>query len=125
MGHDVEIYDAGTHSGGLLWTGVPHYRLPKEILDTEINRIVKMGVNIRLNYKVTDVLMEKEAGNFDVVYLAIVAQLIHSKEFPQDKSVHITDAFSFFNEVRSNTSPYIQKKVVVYGGVNWPYIFQG
>lgn len=116
MGHDVEIYDAGSHPGGLLWTGVPDYRLPKEILDAEINRIVKMGVNIRLNYKVTDILTEKDAGNFDAVYLAIGAQLIHAEEFPQDRSVYITDAFSFFNEVKSNTSPYIQKKVVVYGG---------
>lgn len=116
MGHVVEIYEAGGHPGGLLWTGVPEYRLPKEILDAEIDRIVRMGVSIRLNYKVQDVLQEKEAGNFDAVYLAIGAQLIRREEFEKDDSVYITDAFSFFSEVKSNTSPYIHKKVVVYGG---------
>jgi len=116
MGHTVEIYEAGGRPGGLLWTGVPDYRLPKEILEFEVGRIARTGVRIRLNYKVQDVLMEKEAGNFDAVFLAIGAQLIHQEEFEQDNSVYITDAFSFFNEAKSNSSPYARKKVVVYGG---------
>lgn len=116
MGHTVEVFEAGGHPGGLLWTGVPDYRLPKDILDAEVDRIVKMGVKIRLNYKVKDVLAEKKAGNFDAVYLSIGAQLIREEAFTHDQSVYITDAFSFFNEVKSNTSPYIRKKVVVYGG---------
>ncbi len=116
MGHTVEVFEAGGHAGGLLWSGVPEYRLPKEILDFEIDRVVRAGVKIRLNYKVKDILTEKEAGKFDAVYLAIGAQMIHVEEFPMDNSVYITDAFSFFKEVKSNVSPYIKKKVVVYGG---------
>lgn len=116
MGHAVEIYEAGGHAGGLLWTGVPDYRLPKEILDFEVERIVRTGVKIRLNYKVEDILEEKEAGNFDAVYLAVGAQLIRNEEFQFDNSVYITDAFSFFKEVKSNSSPFVRKKVVVYGG---------
>jgi NADPH-dependent glutamate synthase beta subunit-like oxidoreductase len=116
MGHAVEIYEAGSHPGGLLWTGVPDYRLPKEILDAEINRIVNMGVNIRLNYKVHDVQGQMKDGKFDAVYLAIGAQIIRKEPFEHDASVYITDAFSFFNESKTNTSPYMHKKVVVYGG---------
>jgi NADPH-dependent glutamate synthase beta subunit-like oxidoreductase len=116
LGHEVEIVEAGNQMGGLLWTGVPEYRLPKEILEFEIERIVRTGVRVRLNYKVQDILSHKEAGNFDAVYIAIGAQLIQKEEFHHDGSVYITDAFSFFKEVKSNTSPYIQKKVVVYGG---------
>ena len=116
MGHSVEIYEAGGHPGGLLWTGIPDYRLPKNILDFEVNRIVRAGVKIRLNYKVEDVLSEKENGKFDAVYLAIGAQLILKEDVEQDDSVYITDAFSFFKESKSNSSPFIQKKVVIYGG---------
>jgi len=116
MGHTVEIFDAGCNPGGLLSTGVPDYRLPKEILAAEINRIVNMGVHIRLNYKVQDLMAEKEAGNFDAVYLSIGAQLIKKEAFQHDDSVYITEAFSFFNEMKSNPSPYEGKKVVVYGG---------
>lgn len=116
MGHAVEIYEAGGHAGGLLWNGVPDYRLPKEILDFEVERIVRTGVKIRLNYKVENILEEKEAGNFDAVYLAVGAQLIRNEEFQYDNSVYITDAFSFFKEAKLNPSPFVRKKVVVYGG---------
>lgn len=116
MGHTVEIFDAGKHPGGLLWTGVPDYRLPKEVLDAEVDRIVKMGVKIRLNYKVTDLLMEKKAGNFDAVYLSLGAQLIRSEDWESDGVIPVTDAFTFFETVKSNSSPYVRKRVVVYGG---------
>jgi NADPH-dependent glutamate synthase beta subunit-like oxidoreductase len=116
MGHTVEIYEAGSHAGGLLWTGVPDYRLPKEILDAEVDRIVRLGVTIKLNYKVIDVLLEKKVGNYDAVYLAIGARQIRKEEFQHDDSVYIRDAFSFFHELESYTSPYAYKKVVVYGG---------
>lgn len=116
MGHEVEIYEAGGHPGGLLWTGVPEYRLPKEILDHEVSRVLNCGIKIRLNYKVQDILTEKEAGNFDAVYLAIGAGLIHNEEFLHDDSVYVKDAFAFFNDLKSNASPYIKKKAVVYGG---------
>ena len=116
MGHAVEIFDEGSNPGGLLATGVPDYRLPKEILEAEIDRIVKMGINIRLNYKVQNLLAEKEAGKFDAVYLSIGAQLIKKESFQQDDTVYIRDAFSFFIEMKFNPSPFQGKKVVVYGG---------
>lgn len=95
MGHEVEVYEAGSHLGGLLWTGIPQYRLPKEILDFEIDRIVRSGIKIRLNYKVQDLLTEKEAGKFDAVYLAIGAQLIHKEDFEHDDSVLSPMLFHF------------------------------
>lgn len=116
LGHTVEVVDAGKQPGGLMWAGIPDYRLPKEILDAEIDRIVKMGVKIRLNYKVTDLESEKKAGNYDAVYLSVGAQLIHTEEYESDGSILETDAFAFFRESKLNNSPYIKKKVVVYGG---------
>ncbi len=116
MGHQVEIYEAADHAGGLMWTGIPDYRLPKEILEAEIDRIVKMGVSVKLNYRVQDLLSEKEKGKFDAVYLAIGSQLIAKELFPTDHSVYTTDAFSFFREVKTNPEKFSGKKVVVYGG---------
>jgi NADPH-dependent glutamate synthase beta subunit-like oxidoreductase len=116
MGHEVVVYEATGHPGGLLWAGVPEYRLPREILDAEIQRLERAGIKIVLHRKVEDLLTEKEAGKFDAVYLAIGAQRIQKEEFEQDDSVYVADAFSFFREIRKNPSPYIQKKVVVYGG---------
>ena len=116
MGHQVEIYEANDEAGGLLRYGIPRYRLPKEILDAEIARIERLGVKIKLNYAVNDVQMERKQGNFDAIYLAIGAQRIRKETFPQDNSVYIIDAFSFFREMQSFTSPFAHKKVIVYGG---------
>lgn len=116
LGHTVEVYEAGSEPGGLLRTGIPDYRLPKDILDAEINRILRMGVTIRVNRRVEDVLTEKQAGNFDAVYVSIGAQRIHQEDFKHDKSVPITDAFSFFREAHANPAPYTKKKVLIYGG---------
>jgi NADPH-dependent glutamate synthase beta subunit-like oxidoreductase len=115
-GHEVEIHEASGHIGGLMWAGIPEYRLPKEILDTEINRIAQLGVKIHLNSKVHDLLGVKEDGKFDAVYLAIGAQKIQEEVFDRDNSVYIKTAFEFFTEIKTNNAPYIQKKVVVYGG---------
>lgn len=116
LGHTVEVVDAGSKPGGLLWSGVPDYRLPKEILEAEIKRVEDMGVKIRVNYKVNDLAMEKTAGNFDAVYLSIGAQLIRTEDFSHDSSVVVTDAFGFFKAAKENPSPFTNKKVLVYGG---------
>ena len=116
MGHSVEIFEAGAHPGGLLWTGIPDYRLPNSILKAEIDRIVNMGVKIRLNYKATDIVAEIRNGKFNACFLAIGAQLIQQETFEKDDFLYIKDAFSFFAEYKSNSSPCIMKKVVVYGG---------
>ena len=116
MGHTVEVYEAGGEPGGLLRTGIPDYRLPKDILDAEIDRIRKMEVTIRVNRKVDDILSEKQAGNFDAVYVSIGAQLIRTEDFNHDNSVMLTDAFSFFAESKANPSPFTKKKVLIYGG---------
>ncbi|MEY2902558.1 MAG: hypothetical protein RLY89_1664 [Bacteroidota bacterium] len=116
QGHTVEIHEASGHAGGLLWAGIPEYRLPKEILEGEIARVVSMGVTIKLNTKVYDLAGVKADGKFDAVYLGIGAQLIQEEAFSRDNSVYIKDAFGFFNEIKTNNSPYLNKKVVVYGG---------
>ena len=116
MGHEVEIYESGSQPGGLLAFGIPDYRLPKDVLHAEVDRIVRLGVKISLNHKVQDVLMEKEAGNFDAVYLSIGAQVIRKEHFSHDDSVFITDAFAFFSDVKTQPKNYENKKVLVYGG---------
>lgn len=116
LGHTVEIVDANERAGGLLWQGVPEYRLPKEILDAEVKRIEQMGVKITLGKKVTNLLAEKEAGNFDAVYLAIGAQIIRQEDFKTDGSINITTAFDFFTDRFANEAKYSGKKILVHGG---------
>ena len=116
LGHTVEVFEASSHLGGLMWSGIPDYRLPKEILDAELDRLVKMGIKFQLNHKVSNIEEEKKAGKFDAVYLAVGAQIIREEDFTKDDSVLVTDAFSFFTASKENTAPFTNKKVVIYGG---------
>ncbi len=115
MGHSVTIYEAASEPGGLLQQGVPEYRLPKKVLHAEINRVLRLGIECRFNYEVTDLLLEKEKGGFDAVFLSTGAREIHTEEWEHDGSVPITSAFAFFKE-EQNEHRYAGKKVVVYGG---------
>ena len=67
LGHEVTIFEAGPVAGGMMNFGIPAYRMPRNILQAEIKRIENFGVKIVLNYKVQDILKEKENGGFDVV----------------------------------------------------------
>lgn len=116
LGHTVEVFEASSHLGGLMWSGIPDYRLPKEILDAELDRLVKMGIKFQLTHKVSNIEEEKKAGKFDAVYLAVGAQIIREEDFTKDDSVLVTDAFSFFTASKENTAPFTNKKVVIYGG---------
>ena len=58
LGHSVTIKDAGAEPGGMMRYGIPKYRLPRDILDAEVNRVLDMGVTLEFNTKVTDILAE-------------------------------------------------------------------
>lgn len=116
LGHTVEIAEASDSLGGLLRTGIPEYRLPKNILDAEISRILNLGIKVRLNCKISDIAKEKTEGKFDAVYLGIGAQLIDTDKYPSNELTLVIDAFNFFKDMYVNQAKYTNKKVVVYGG---------
>ncbi len=62
LGHDVTIHEAGPMVGGMMRFGIPKYRLPRDVLEAEAQRILDMGVTLELNRKVTDILADDEGG---------------------------------------------------------------
>ena len=118
LGHKVDIHEAGPLPGGMMHFGIPAYRLPRNILMDEIKRIEKSGVTIRLNHKVEDVAAEKEAGNYDAVFIAVGAHIGRKAEIPARDAGQILDAVSFIREVELGNAPKLGRRVVVYGGGN-------
>src|SRR5690348_13648026 len=53
-GHEVEIHEAGAQPGGMMRFGIPTFRLPRDVLDAEIARLLELGITLRLNTQVTD-----------------------------------------------------------------------
>ena len=118
MGHSVEIHEAGPIAGGMMHFGIPAYRLPRHILDHEIQRITAMGVKIVLNHKVEDVLSEKKTGGFDAVFIAVGAHLLKKIDIPSNDAVKIFDAITFLKQVEQGEKPKIGRRVAIYGGGN-------
>jgi NADPH-dependent glutamate synthase beta subunit-like oxidoreductase len=118
LGHSVEIHEAGPMAGGMMHFGIPAYRLPRNILDKEIQRIEEMGVKIVLNHKVEDLLAEKQAHGFDAVFVAVGAHLSKRTDIPARDAGKILDAVSYLRSVETGKVPKLGRRVAVYGGGN-------
>ena len=118
LGHDVEIRDSSDAPGGMMRYGIPEYRLPRDVLDAEVARIVNLGVRIVFNHTVKDLLAEQREGGFDAVFVAIGAHLSKRVDIPTMDAGRIVDAVSFLRDVASGERPVIGRRVAVYGGGN-------
>jgi NADPH-dependent glutamate synthase beta subunit-like oxidoreductase len=120
LGHDVTIFEEAKFGGGTMHTGIPAYRLPRDILDAEVKRIEDMGVKIVYNHKVEDIEKEKTAGNFDAVFVAVGAQLGKGTNIPKiGNACAIIDSLDFLRDIEHNRAPKIAgQNILVYGGGN-------
>ena len=118
LGHEVEIHDSADAPGGMMRYGIPEYRLPRDVLDAEVARITDMGVVIRSNAPVTDLLATQVAGRFDAVFVAIGAHLSKRVDIPSADATKMVDAVSFLRDVAKGERPVIGRRVAVYGGGN-------
>lgn len=118
LGHTVEIYEAGPVAGGMIHFGIPAYRMPRDELEAEIQRIRDIGVEIRLNHRVEDVLVEKETGNFDAVFVAVGAHISKKIDIPSRDAGRILDAVSFLKSVENREPLKLGRRVAIYGGGN-------
>src|SRR5208283_3179675 len=117
-GHEVEIRDAGEQTGGMMRYGIPAYRMPRDVLDGEVDRIAAMGVRITLGHRVEDLDAERREGGFDAAFVAVGAHLSKRVDIPAKDAGPIVDAVSFLRSVASGERPVIGRRVAVYGGGN-------
>lgn len=118
LGHSVTIYEAGPVAGGMMAFGIPAYRLPRNVIRAEIERIEKLGVTIVLNRKVTDLIGEKQKGEFDAVFIAIGAHIGKKTNIPARDAGKILDAVTFLKDVELGSRPHLGRRVAIYGGGN-------
>jgi NADPH-dependent glutamate synthase beta subunit-like oxidoreductase len=117
-GHAVEIHEAGAQTGGMMRFGIPTFRLPREILDAEIDRLLALDITLKLNARITDLHATMRHGRFDAVFLAIGAQLGHRAYIPAGQAARILDALSVLGDAAAGERPQLGRTVVVYGGGN-------
>jgi 2-oxoacid:acceptor oxidoreductase delta subunit (pyruvate/2-ketoisovalerate family) len=116
LGHEVTIREAQDRPGGMMRFGIPRYRLPREVLDAEIDRILGMGIALELGTRVDDVLAAQRDGGFDAVFLAVGAGIGKRAYIPAGDSARILDAVSLLGSMEGEEAPLLGRRVAVYGG---------
>jgi 2-oxoacid:acceptor oxidoreductase delta subunit (pyruvate/2-ketoisovalerate family) len=118
LGHAVTVIEAGPFMGGMMRFGIPKYRLPREVLEAEMQRILDMGVTLQLNSKVADVAQTMKDGGYDAVFLAVGAHIAKRAYIPAKDSSRILDAVAVLRSMEGEEQPMLGRRVVVYGGGN-------
>ncbi len=117
-GHGVTIFESASELGGMMRYGIPGYRTPRSMLDTEIGRVVDMGCTIKLNTKVgADVKIEALENDFDAIFWAIGAQ--NGRGLPiesWDGTENCINGVEFLDDFNKGKMTDTVKNVVVIGG---------
>ena len=118
-GHDVTIFDAMPKLGGMLRYGIPEYRLPKDVLDAEIDIIREMGVEMITDTKIgEDISFETVRGDFDAVLLGIGAWVSTGTGCKGEDAEGVIGGIDFLRKVVRNQHIDFGKKVAIVGGGN-------
>jgi NADPH-dependent glutamate synthase beta subunit-like oxidoreductase len=98
--------------------GIPRYRLPREVLDAEIGRILALGVTLELETPVHDLAATIAEGRFDATFMAVGAQIGRRAYIPAGSAAHVLDAVSVLHGLEEGERPMLGRRVAVYGGGN-------
>ncbi len=118
LGHQVAIFEAAEQAGGMMRYGIPKYRLPRDVLDAEIRRLVNYGIELRLETKVSDLRQVMAEQGFDACFLGVGAHLAKRAYIPAGDANKVLDAVSVLHDMEEETAPMLGRRVVVYGGGN-------
>jgi NADPH-dependent glutamate synthase beta subunit-like oxidoreductase len=114
-GHEVTICDQAEQPGGMMRCGIPSYRLPRDVLDAEIERLLALGIELRCGQRVSDLTAAMREGAYDAAFLAVGAHVSKHVEIPGGTAGHMLDALDLLDEVERGERPRLGR-VVVYGG---------
>ncbi len=116
-GYKVTVFEAFPKTGGMLRYGIPYYRLPADILDAEINRVIDMGVELKLNTAVgTDVMMDDLRKEFDAIFIGIGAHKGYKLRIEGEDAENVYTGTDFLHKINSGEKVDVGDKVVVIGG---------
>ncbi len=118
VGYPVTVFEAMPVPGGMMAIGIPEYRLPRQVLRSEIDRIVALGVELRLNAAMGRdfTLLDLEREGFAAVFLATGASRSRRLDVPGDDLGGVVPATLFLKRVNLGEAPRLDGAIAVVGG---------
>ena len=118
-GYQVTIFEKEEEAGGLLSWGIPEFRLPKDVLAYEIERIKKLGVEIKTNTTIgKDITLAALKEEYKAVFIATGAHKGLKMKIPGEETEGVLDAVAFLREFNLGQEVKIGEKVIIVGGGN-------
>ena len=119
-GHDVTIFEAAPLLGGALRYGFPDYKIPREIVDYEINTILRMGINIRLSQKWGRdfTLQDLKDMGYDATFIGIGATVDIPFDVPCKEKDNVFTATNFLRMINEGKKLDLGRHAAVVGGNN-------
>jgi len=117
LGYPVAIFEAYSELGGMLRVGIPQYRLPREVVDTEVQRLIHMGVEIKTNTRVISIDLLLDMG-YKAVFITVGAHQSLRMGIEGEESPGVIDGATFLREVNLGLKPSLGEEVAVVGGGN-------
>ncbi|MFC1942718.1 indolepyruvate ferredoxin oxidoreductase subunit alpha [Chloroflexota bacterium] len=118
-GYKVTILEALPKLGGMMAVGIPEFRLPRDILNKDIEIIQKLGVDIKLNTRLgQDVTLSDLRSDYDAVFLAIGAHKGRSLGIENTDTDGVIDGTEFLYRVNMGEKVPVEENVVIVGGGN-------
>jgi len=118
LGYGVTLFEAQPKLGGVLRYGIPSYRLPKDILDQEIDNILSLGVEAKTGVRVGKDVMWAELKNFDAVFVAAGAWKSLPLKVPGEDAKGVMSGLEFLQRVNSGQTVDPGQRVAIIGGGN-------
>jgi NADH-quinone oxidoreductase subunit F len=118
-GYKVTVFESQPIAGGMLAVGIPEFRLPKDVLEYEIDRIRKLGVEIKTNTTIgKDITLDKLKEEYKAIFIAIGAHKGLKMKIPGEDSEGVIDAVEFLRDANLGREVKIGDRVIVVGGGN-------
>jgi NADPH-dependent glutamate synthase beta subunit-like oxidoreductase len=118
LGHAVTVFDAAAEAGGMMRFGIPEYRLPRALIQSEINKILELGVELRLNSALTASfgLPQLRAEGFQAVFVSVGVSRGRDLNVPGVELDGVVKAVDYLLNVNRGYRMNLGKSVVVVGG---------
>ena len=116
VGFSVTLYEALPQAGGMLRYGIPEFRLPRTVVDEEIDRIIDLGITLKTGVRVgEDISLDDLLREFDAVLLAAGCYRSNRMDIPGEDLPEVYSGLEFMMDVCQGGQPAVGRKVLVIG----------
>jgi NADPH-dependent glutamate synthase beta subunit-like oxidoreductase/Pyruvate/2-oxoacid:ferredoxin oxidoreductase delta subunit len=118
LGYGVSVFDDAAEAGGMLRQGIPAYRLPRAVLDRQIEWLAALGVEFRCGERIDGPAARDLLADYQTVFLATGAHLGRPLGVPGESGPGVRPGLDFLKAVNRGERPELGERVVVVGGGN-------